>query len=75
MENTERIYLGYPLDILLNRDCKFSDYKNIIGTCKKPIKNKGEMGGIVLPNDNDPGTGNIIIRGKPGTAKSTLALQ
>jgi len=34
-----------------------------------------KIGGIRLPSEDDPGTGNIIIRGKPGTGKTTLALQ
>ena len=36
---------------------------------------KDMPGGIILPKMDNPGTGNIIIRGKPGTAKSTLAMQ
>jgi len=81
----ERIFLGYPLDLLLNRECRFSAYQKKIGTLEKPdLDSEGEIGGIVLPYSEEnkngsiiykPGTGNIIIRGKPGTAKSTLALQ
>lgn len=61
---SERIALGYSLDLLLNRSCKLENYeKNLIN------------GSILLPDFNDPGTGNIVIRGKPGTGKSTLALE
>lgn len=93
----KRIILGYPLDLLLDRTCKYSTYEEVI--CSKSLrpdveelkakkeKNEAEekklkdiifkenLGGITLPFEGDPGTGNIIIRGKPGTAKSTLALQ
>ncbi len=34
-----------------------------------------EKGGLLLPTSGDPGTGNIVIKGSPGTGKSTLALQ
>jgi KaiC/GvpD/RAD55 family RecA-like ATPase len=36
---------------------------------------KGDKGGLVLPSKVSPGTGNIVIKGRPGTGKSTLALQ
>ncbi len=32
-------------------------------------------GGIILPTDDNAGTGNIVIKGRPGTGKSTLAMQ
>lgn len=39
-------------------------------------KNYGnDQGGLLLPAAGDPGTGNIVIKGSPGTGKSTLALQ
>jgi KaiC/GvpD/RAD55 family RecA-like ATPase len=78
-----RIVLGYPLDMLFDRKCVLFDYLNSIRYYNKLIKCpkkgvnewKGEKGGIILPSDYNPGTGNIVIRGKPGTAKSTFALQ
>lgn len=60
------IFLHYPLDNLLNLKCGL----DITSGDKPP-----EIAGIRLPSDHDPGTGNIIICGKPGTGKSTLALQ
>jgi KaiC/GvpD/RAD55 family RecA-like ATPase len=86
----QRVILSYPLDLLLNRSCKFSDYEDSINqdllldtvitekSKKIPegsIENCPIFGSIVLPDDENPGTGNIIIRGKPGTAKSTFAMQ
>jgi KaiC/GvpD/RAD55 family RecA-like ATPase len=43
---------------------------------KKVLSQIRRFGGLQLPDAEKgvPGTGNIIIRGKPGTAKSTLAL-
>lgn len=32
-------------------------------------------GGIILPTEDNAGTGNIVIKGRPGTGKSTLAMQ
>jgi KaiC/GvpD/RAD55 family RecA-like ATPase len=70
------IELGYPLDLLFNRDCKFKNYeKNINKIDFEKITNEINLGGLVLPEENFTGSGNIIIRGKPGTAKSTLAMQ
>jgi len=80
----KRIILGYPLDLLFDRNCKLHDYIDALKSHDDLIKvhenlnsrNKtGEIGGIILPEDENPGTGNIVIRGKPGTAKSTFALQ
>ena len=78
MAAIKKIILGYPLDLLLNRACIFTDYEkyipeNSIKVFKK--EQKKLMGGIELPSEKAFGTGNIVIRGKPGTAKSTLALQ
>jgi|GEM_PF-2205138 len=77
-----RIVLGYPLDLLLDRECKFENYYKHINekfssfaTEIKRNRDCGQIGSIRLPEKNNPGSGNIIIRGKPGTAKSTLALQ
>ena len=54
------------LDQLLNAGCPLLE--NL--TEKSPSR-----GGLILPSPSSPGTGNIIIRGKPGTCKTTLALQ
>jgi KaiC/GvpD/RAD55 family RecA-like ATPase len=75
----KRISLGYPLDLLLNRECKFVDYdksitKSFVSFPENNNKRPG-WGSVILPREDNPGTGNIIIRGKPGTAKSTLAMQ
>jgi KaiC/GvpD/RAD55 family RecA-like ATPase len=93
MNSEKRIILGYPLDLLFDRTCKYSDYEEFINNYSiqfsslgqtedqklKPSRStkqaKGNYGGIILPSSESPGTGNIIIRGKPGTAKSTFALQ
>jgi KaiC/GvpD/RAD55 family RecA-like ATPase len=49
---------------------------------KELMKIKGKIGSIRIPCDQedclsprDPGSGNILIKGRPGTGKSTLALQ
>lgn len=66
------ISLGYPLDLLLNRICK----PDVFNFKHERNKDKPEDSkGILLPNDTLVGTGNIIIKGMPGTGKSTLALQ
>lgn len=59
-ENGTGIYLGFPLDHLLNRRGK------LIGPSKPAIS---------VPTGQEPGTGNIVIWGPPGSGKSTLALQ
>lgn len=77
-ENMEEksIYLGYPLDLLMNRECSLDDYTL---DPRKGTVNPGAIGkkrgGIILPTDSSAGTGNIVIKGRPGTGKSTLALQ
>jgi KaiC/GvpD/RAD55 family RecA-like ATPase len=93
MNCDKRIILGYPLDLIFDRTCRYSDYEDLINNyslgnglklkdVNREIENpesikqpKGNFGGIILPKSDSPGTGNIIIRGKPGTAKSTFALQ
>ncbi|MFX1277509.1 MAG: ATPase domain-containing protein, partial [Promethearchaeota archaeon] len=79
-----RIYLGNPLDLLLNDECKIEVYEKYCNDRIKnkenfeiddEIKDKVKIGGILLPTGEDIGTGNIIIRGRPGTGKSTLAMQ
>ncbi|HTX91629.1 MAG TPA: ATPase domain-containing protein [Anaerolineales bacterium] len=74
----QEISLGYPLDLLLNRECKPYDFNSI----KNRIRSKDHIktldpgkSGIRLPDDFSAGTGNIVIKGKPGTGKSTLAFQ
>jgi KaiC/GvpD/RAD55 family RecA-like ATPase len=66
------ISLGYPLDLLLNRICK-PEYFNFKHERNKDASEDSK--GILLPTDKLVGTGNIIIKGMPGTGKSTLALQ
>ena len=73
---SKHIKLGYPLDLLFNRKCKFKDYEDEINIDEfKEIDPKINLGGLELPKEDYTGSGNIIIRGKPGTAKSTLAMQ
>ncbi|MBN2441480.1 MAG: hypothetical protein JXJ04_09035 [Spirochaetales bacterium] len=69
----ERIFLDYPLDVLLNRECKYKDYDTVNNATISGKKNM--RGGLVIPSDKNPGSGNIVIKGRPGTGKSTLALQ
>ena len=68
--NKDSIVVGYPLDLLLNRTCKLKDFEE-----NWNFYNWEKVGGIILPDEIDPGTGNIVIRGRPGTGKSTLAIQ
>ncbi len=74
-----RIYLGHPLDILLNRDCKYSDYVKYVNTQLSDKENfKEKYGGLTFPEgspDSHLWSGNIVIQGSPGTGKSTLAMQ
>lgn len=65
------IYLGFPFDQLMNQKCAFP------GADKTGSE---VLGGITIPSQMADGTsstytGNIVIRGRPGTGKSTLALQ
>jgi KaiC/GvpD/RAD55 family RecA-like ATPase len=74
-----RVRLGVPLDMFLDRYTNKlkENEKGIKGSYKKE---KGGAiyklpGGIELPDESRPGTGNIIIRGRPGSGKSILAMQ
>ena len=74
----QEISLGYPLDLLLNRECKpydFDSNKNRIPQAGRDGVLEPGKSGIWLPDNKSAGTGNIVIKGKPGTGKSTLALQ
>jgi len=75
-ESLRGLVLGFPHDQLLNQGCPY------FVTKRDEPEDSGETGsefmnkrGIVLPTDDDPGTGNIAIIGPPGSAKSTLAIQ
>jgi KaiC/GvpD/RAD55 family RecA-like ATPase len=68
--------------MLFDRNCLLKEYLSTISEHDSLIKypkdkpdREGKQGGIILPSNDNPGTGNIVIRGKPGTAKSTFALQ
>jgi len=61
----KRIRLGIPLDLLFDRECDLLHHES----------QGGVPGGIILPTNEHVGTGNIVIRGRPGTGKSILALQ
>lgn len=56
------LLLGFPLDHLLDQEAEIN----------KPFDRRP---GIRLPSPDNPGTGNIIICGPPGSGKSTLGLQ
>lgn len=69
----EFIELGYPLDQLMDARCLFP------GARRTTPKEDWRYGGITLPDPLgsgiETGTGNIVIRGRTGTGKTTLALQ
>ena len=86
-QGNNKIVLGFPLDLLLNRECSYADYIKAFRDDKYygwPDDPKNS-GGIIL-SDNTPAagskkakpdlfSGNIVIKGSPGTGKSTLAMQ
>jgi KaiC/GvpD/RAD55 family RecA-like ATPase len=145
-EMKNRVVLDYPLDLLLNRACKLSDYaekalyhrvreltdaakallrnrpdqaeaiaaaykqnpdqtdppaladpsrewteywakrKAMVGLAGSPDRFAGKIGSLVIPRGSrtepvdakdriEAASGNILIRGRPGTCKTTLALQ
>ncbi len=61
-DHRDGVILGFPFDQLLNIECPLTP-------------DKPRPPGILLPEQEWPGTGNIIIYGPPGSGKSTLALQ
>jgi KaiC/GvpD/RAD55 family RecA-like ATPase len=69
----EFIELGYPLDQLMDARCLFP------GARRSTPKKDWRYGGITLTDPLgsglETGTGNIVIRGRTGTGKTTLALQ
>jgi KaiC/GvpD/RAD55 family RecA-like ATPase len=73
------ITLGYPLDILFNRTnliTNYKDYQKEDGHWMILPAESDAIGGIIISDDpNNRCTGNIVIRGRPGTGKSTLGLQ
>jgi KaiC/GvpD/RAD55 family RecA-like ATPase len=71
-EELHGIVLGYPLDQLLNQECP-----NLVTQWLPDKNDDGEKNkrGILFPFGGDPGTGNIVIIGPAGSAKTTLALQ
>ena len=83
------IKLGSPLDQLFNAECKWpfslpdagvsapeEPGKGARPGIKQPVASAAkEPGGLVQPDAQHPGTGNIVIVGKAGTGKSTLAMQ
>src|SRR5664279_2233635 len=58
------IHLGYPLDQLMHRECRVL----------VPERHLESDMGILFTRADDPGSGNIVIMGPPGSGKSTLGL-
>lgn len=80
-QDDQYIYLGSFLDQLLNRDCKLTSAglwgggKQRVGGLRVPREapwTPSDEGGGRAPLD--PGSGNIVIMGGPGSGKTTLAL-
>lgn len=81
----KRISIGYPFDILFDRENPISGYTKYDEKEEYvifPDKEDNNHGAIIYDDrSGDIGdssgrfTGNIVIRGRPGTGKSTLALQ
>ena len=69
----EFIELGYPLDQLMDAQCLFPGAKRT--TPKKDWRYGGITLADPLGSGIETGTGNIVIRGRTGTGKTTLALQ
>lgn len=76
------IFLGFPFDQLLNQQCPYLVKSRKQGLDRQGSAAKNKVNGtgypgIVLPDDKvlRTGSGNIVISGPPGSAKSTLALQ
>ncbi len=76
------IFLGYPFDQLLSQRCPYLVKSRKQIPNRRPISaaDKAEgigQPGIVLPDEDEheTGSGNIVITGPPGSAKSTLAIQ
>ncbi len=68
-----RVCLGIPIDLFFDRD------RNQLSRHEQAIRTDTPAydmpGGLVLPDDTTPGTGNVVIRGRPGSGKSILAMQ
>jgi len=75
VDHIRGIFLGYPFDHLLNPSCPRGAYDRVQQTEAAFVDTGEDRYGILLPDENGPGTGNIIITGPPGAGKSTLALQ
>ena len=63
------IVLGFPYDQLLNQDCPY------LVTQRGQGYGEDDKRGILLPYNENSGTGNVLIVGPPGSAKTTLAIQ
>ncbi len=68
-----KIRLGFPFDHLMNQSCQLLPIQQEGDDI--PEKERDEIPALIVPADDDPGTGNIIIKGPPAAGKSTLALQ
>lgn len=78
LDENRRIRIGLPLDLLFDRDNnELSKMEELATRSDNTLAKIGEKlkGGLQLPTNEDPGTGNIVIRGRPGTGKSIFALQ
>lgn len=77
MPSSDRVFLGYPLDILMNRSCALADYEGKVYFKGREFSGVGTatLGGMILPTPDSPGTGCILIHGQPGCGKTILAMQ
>lgn len=73
LRKSRRVRLGIPIDLFLDRDYnRLSRHENAV---RRNAATYDMPGGLVLPGTATVGTGNVVIRGRPGSGKSILAMQ